>query len=185
MGAPNTSNVLVGLTGGVRVAPVGTTAPATSIATYAAGWTELGYISEDGITESNSSDATEIKAFQGGVTVRKVISSSETTFAFTIIETNKDVWALYYPGSTFATATGTTTATIKVPAADPRAFAFDVVDGARHYRILVPKGEISERGDLVYKNDEAVGYEFTMTCYPASDGTVMIKLSDDAAVAVP
>lgn len=185
MGAPNTSNVTVGLTGGVRVAAVGTTAPTGPTGVYAAGWTELGYLSEDGITEANDSDTTEIKAWQNGATVRKVISSSETTFQFTVIETNKETWGLYYPGSTFATATGTTTATIKVPTADPRAFAFDVIDGDKHLRIIVPKGEISERGDLVYKGDEAIGYEFTMTCYPASDGTVMVKLSDDAAVAVP
>lgn len=185
MGAPNTSNVTTGLTGGVRVAPVGTTAPTTPTATYTTGWTELGYISDDGITQAQNSDTTEIKAWQGGVTTRKIISSSETTFSFTVIETNKDVWALYYPGSTFATATGVTTATIKVPTADPRAFAFDVIDGAKHYRFLVPKGEISDRGDLVYKGDEAIGYEFTMTCYPASDGTVMVVLTDDAAVAVP
>lgn len=185
MGAPDVNNVRAGLTGGIRVAAVGTTAPTTAVATYAAGWAELGYISDDGITESLDTDVSEIKAWQDGATVRKITSKADLTFKFTVLETNKDVWSLWYPGSTIATATGTTTVTVKAPTPDPRAFAFDVTDGSKHTRIIVPKGEISERGDLVYKNSEAVGYEFTMTCYRASDGTVAIKISDDAAVAVP
>lgn len=184
MGAPDVDNVRVGITGGVRVGAVGVTAPTTPTAAYAVGWKELGYLGEDGIEEAPNEDRSEIKAWQGGAIVRRVISSSETTFKFTVIETNADVWGLYYPGSDLATTTGVTTLTVKVPSPDPRAFAFDVIDGDVHTRILVPKGEISDKGSLVYKNDEPVGYEFTMTCYPASDGTVMLKLTDDTAVAV-
>jgi hypothetical protein len=183
MGAPDVDNVRVGITGGVRVAAVGTTAPTDPSAAYDVGWAELGYLGEDGIEEAPNEDRKEIKAWQGGAIVRRVISSSEVTFKFTVIETNKDVWELYYPGSTLATATGVTTLTVKTPSPDPRAFAFDVIDGDIHTRILVPKGEISDKGNLVYKNDEPVGYEFTLTCYPASDGTVMLKLTDDTAVA--
>lgn len=183
----NTDNVRVAITGGVRVAPPGTALPTTPVATYNAAFDELGYLSEDGITEANSDDRTVIKAWQNGTTVRRVLSSTETTFAFTVIETNPVVWALYYPGSELAAvAAGDavhTTLTVKVPAADPRAFAFDVLDGDSAQRILVPKGEISERGDVVYKNDEPIGYEMTMTCYPDEDGVVMIKLTNDDAFA--
>lgn len=185
MGAPNADNVRRTSSGGVRVAPIGTTAPADLVTAYAAGWLELGWLSEDGITETPNQDVTEFKGL-GGVTVRKVISSSETTFQFTIIERNGPTWDLYYPGSTRTTAAGITTLIVKSPVADPRAFAFDVLDGAaNHTRIEVPKGEISERGELVFKSDEMEAYQFTMTCYPAADGETYRKITNDAAVAVP
>lgn len=193
MPAPNIDNVRVGLTGGVRTAPVGTTAPTDVGTAYGAGWVELGYLSEDGITRAEDTDVEEIPGWQNGTVVRRVVSSSTTTFAFTVIETNRPVWELQFPGSTFASVTPTggtvqTTVTVRVPKSNPRAFAFDVVDGEiaagvpRTYRFVVPRGEVSERGDLVFRNGEPVGYEFTMTCYPASDGTVYTILTNDAAV---
>lgn len=184
MAAPNVDNVTVAITGGARYSPVGTTAPTTPTAAYAAGWLEMGYISEDGITESGNVETTEIKAWQNGTTVRKVISAYDLVFKLTVITKDKDIWALWYPGSTIATAAGVTTTTVKAPTSDPKAFGFDVVDGAKHERILVPKGEVTSRGDIVYKSDEPIGFELEITAYRASDGTVAIKLTDDAAMAV-
>lgn len=181
---PNSANVKVGITGGVRTAPVGTTAPTTPTAAYAAGWLELGYISEDGVTENFTTDTTDIKAWQNGVTVRTVISESDVTFQFTVIETTLTAWELFYPGSTFETATGVTTKTVKAPTPNPRAFAIDVVDGSVHYRKIIPRGEVTERGEIVYVNDEPIGYNMTIKCYPDSAGTLYIELSDDPAVEV-
>ena len=34
---------------------------------------------------------------------------------------------------------------------------------------------MTERGDVVYKNDEAIGYEVTITCYPDQNGVKAYK----------
>jgi hypothetical protein len=37
-------------------------------------------------------------------------------------------------------------------------------------RIVIPDCKISEFGDVVYSDSEAVGYETTVTCMPDSSG---------------
>ena len=37
-------------------------------------------------------------------------------------------------------------------------------------RIVIPDCKISEFGDVVYSDSEAVGYETTVTCMPDTDG---------------
>ncbi|WP_455713683.1 phage tail tube protein [Streptomyces uncialis] len=177
--------VRVAITGAAYVGPRGTTAPTDATTPWPAGVRDIGWISDDGITESNSAETTEIKGWQGGQTVRKVISSSEVTFTFTAIETSKTVLELYHKGSKVVTTTGKSVLAIKAPGPDRRLFGFDVIDGGSHLRIAIPDGEVTETGDITYKGDEAIAYEITITAYPGPDGTVAIKYSDDPAWATP
>ncbi|MFE4514420.1 hypothetical protein ACFRMQ_09555 [Kitasatospora sp. NPDC056783] len=177
----NANQVRVAITGAAYAAPRGTKAPTDATSPWPADAVDIGWISDDGITESNSADVTEIKAWQGGATVRKVVSGSEMTFKLTAIETSKTTLELYHKGSKVTGASGKAVLAIKAPGPDRRMFGFDVVDGDSHIRIVVPDGEVTEVGDLVYKGDEALAYELTITAYPAADGTVAIKFSDDPA----
>ncbi|MCX5398467.1 hypothetical protein [Streptomyces sp. NBC_00102] len=171
----------VALSGAAYVGPVGTTAPTDSVSSWPDDVTDIGWISDEGIAESNSTDTTEIKGWQGGQTVRKVISSSEMTFKFTAIETSKTVLELYHKGSKVVTTSAKSVLAIKAPGPDRRFYGFDVIDGDSHIRIVVPDGEVTETGDITYKSDEAVAYELTITAYPGPDGTVAIKYSNDPA----
>ncbi|WP_455713714.1 phage tail tube protein [Streptomyces xanthochromogenes] len=177
----NANAVRVAITGAAYVAPPKSKLPTDATSPWDAAFTDIGWISDDGITESNSSDTSEIKGWQGGQTVRKVVSSSEMTFQFTAIETSKTVLELYHKGSKVVTTTGKSVLAVKAPGPDRRSFGFDVIDGNSHIRIVIPDGEVTETGDITYKGDEAVGYELTVTAYPAADGTVAIKYSDDPA----
>lgn len=170
-------NVRVALTGAVYEAPKGTTAPTDSTSAYGAGWGDLGWLSDDGIEEDYNDDVKDIKAWQGGQTVRKVISGSEATYKFTCIETSARVLELYHKGSVVAAGV----IEVMTPSPDERAFAFDVVDGDVHERIIIPRGEVTERGAIQYKTDEAKAYELTITAYPDEDGLVCIKYSDAAS----
>ncbi|MFG2916259.1 hypothetical protein ACGF0D_25635 [Kitasatospora sp. NPDC048298] len=177
----NASAVRVAITGAAYVAPRGTTAPTDSTTAWPAAATDIGWISDDGITESNSADTSEIKAWQGGQTVRKVVSGSEMTFKLTAIETSKTVLELYHKGSKVITTSGKSVLAVKAPGTDRRLFGFDVIDGDSHIRIVIPDGEVTETGDITYKGDSALSYELTVTAYPSADGTVALKYSDDPA----
>lgn len=178
-------NVLVALTGTAQVAPVGTTAPVLASTAWGVGWVDLGYISEDGITESHDDDTEEIRAMQRGDTVRRLITGSSASYQFTIIETTKAALELYHKGSavTGIHASGHGPASMQVgsPVADKRAFGFDVIDGTKLIRFVIPTGEVTERGEVTYKNDEALSYELTVTAYPASNGIHTIKYFSDLA----
>jgi hypothetical protein len=174
--ALDSTNVRVALTGAIYVAPVVTAHPANAIASWPAGWIDLGWIGEDGITEGYSDDSSEIKAWQNGTTVRRVISATQATLKFKCIETKPDVLELYHKGGT-VTAGGIT---VYTPTGDERAFGFDVLDGQHHMRIVVPRGEVTERGEITYKNNEPVAYELTVAAYPSSTGVLLVKYSDSA-----
>lgn len=183
--ALNANAVRVAITGAAYVAPLGTTGPVDSTSNVPAAAVDVGWISDEGITESNTAESTEIKGWQGGQTVRKVVSSSAVTFAFTAIETSKTVLELYHKGSKVVTTTGKSVLAVKAPGPDRRMFIFDVIDGDKHIRIVVPDGEVSETGDIAYKGDSAIAYALTVTAYPGADGTVALKYSDDPAWAGP
>ena len=50
-------------------------------------------------------------------------------------------------------------------------YAIDMVmRGGALKRVVIPHGVLSELGDVVYKADEAVGYEVTLEALPDSSG---------------
>jgi hypothetical protein len=175
--ALNSANVLVALTGAVYVAPLATALPTTTSAAWNAAFVDLGYLSEDGIVEAHDDQSSEVKAWQNGDTVREMITGSKATYTFTLIETTAAGLALYYKGSTITgTGAGPATVAVKNPTAERKAFGFDVVDGLNIVRWTIATGEVSDRGDITYKNDEAVGYELTITAFPASNGVHTTKI---------
>jgi hypothetical protein len=163
--ANTADNVRVGVTGAVYYAATTATLP-ISVSAATTGFTDLGYVGEDGITETQPTDTNEIKARQNGAIVRRPQTSHELTYEFTLLETSNAVQALV-----FGTAPTTGTAmSITGDKLDAHAFVIDVDDGSIRRRICIPNGEITERPEVVYANSEAAAYKVTITCYPDASG---------------
>jgi len=172
--------VRVGVTGELSVAPVGTAAPTTSVSSLNASFVGLGYVSEDGVTESYDDTVEEIVAWQNAVVVRSNTTQSKATLQMRLIETKGKTLELFHKASAVAVVSaGQWKIDVEGPQSDPRAFVLDVIDGTKHLRIYVANGEVTERGEIVYANGEAVGYDITITCYPDSNNIVLTKFSDD------
>lgn len=176
------SNVRVGITGELSVGAVGTTAPTSSTSSLDPAFVGLGYVSEDGVTESYEDTVEDIIAWQNATVVRSNTTESKATLQLTLIETKGEVLELFHKGSAVeVVSAGQWKIDVVAPTADPRAFVLDVLDGTKHIRISVPNGEVTERGEIVYANGQAIGYDITITCYPDSDNVVLTKFSDDAS----
>ena len=173
--ANTVSNVTTGKpkTGGaVACAPIGSTLPTDATTALDAAFKVLGYVSEDGLTNSNSASMNDTKAW-GGDIVLSGLEEKPDTFQFTLIETlNAEVLKAVY-GAANVTGTLTTGITVRANSTEPEAasWAFDMVmrDGAVK-RIVVPNAKVTEVGDIVYNDTDAVGYEVTITAYPDSNG---------------
>jgi hypothetical protein len=174
--AQDLAAVIVGQTGKVYTAPTGTAPPTDADTPWATGWIDLATISEDGMTTSFNEDSSEIKQWGGGV-VRKLITSSETTFAFKCLESSKQVMEAFYK-----TQVDALTSSIELKGAQraEMAWGIDVLDGSTHVRFVIPRGELTERGDVVWKADEAAGYEFTVTAYQDENLVAAILYTDIA-----
>lgn len=164
--ALDSSNVRVAVTGIVAVAPTGTAAPTNGSSALNAAFADLGYVHEDGVTETRDRTTNSIPAWQNGDNVREVVTAASLTFAFRMIETKKATVELYY-GNAVTDATGSI---VIVPArtGGRKSYVIDVIDGDEFIRTYIPAGEITEVGDIVYQNGEPIGYEVTVTAYPTS-----------------
>lgn len=172
---PDATKVSVGkpkVGGAIHWAPIGSTLPQSATASLDAAFVELGYVSEDGLTNNNSPESDTVKAW-GGDTVLNLQTDRPDTFALTLLESlNTDVLKTIY-GSSNVTVDGSGNITVKATAGEmpSGAWVFDMIlKGGRAKRIVVPNGTISELGEITYKDDEAVGYNVTITDVPDTNG---------------
>lgn len=182
--ALDSANVLVALTGAALVAPLGTTAPTDTTAAWDGAFVDLGYLSEEGITETPTDETTDIVAWQMGATVRSLITSSTLTFGFTMIETTKRGIELHSGGTvtgTHATGRGPASLSISGPNNTRMAFGFDVVDGDDDIRIVVPNASVTERGEITYVSNDAIGYPVTITANAGPGGVTAVKYFSNLA----
>lgn len=169
----------------VYVGDKGATPPTDAVAAPGAAFTELGWLGDDGLTETRDVSADQKRAWQGGALVRTVRSSDTRKFKCVAWETTATVMALTRPGSEVTTTAGVTHTKVKAfTGSDIRSWIIDQKDGDINVRKIVAQGEVVEMGDIVSKNGELVAYELTIECYPASDGTLYEEYSDDPAVAI-
>jgi hypothetical protein len=116
----------------------------------------------------NSDDG--IKAW-GGDTVLVPDVDRTDSFQFTLLEVmNEEVLKAVFVDSnvTVTEATSSVGEQIAIAANSgeqvERAFVFDMLlKGNALKRIVIPKGKVTEIGDITYKDDEAAGYEITVT----------------------
>lgn len=166
-------NVVVGITGKVYVGATSATAPTASDSTLT-GFTELGYVSSDGVTFTTDRSTNQIRAWQNADLVRETVTEGTVTYGFTLLETTTDVLEAYFGGTLTAgkielnpTSTG-----------GRKSFVIDVVDGAKVIRHYVPSGEILSIEAQQIQNGEAIAYGVTVTAYATSGRVADIFFSE-------
>lgn len=150
--------------GAVFRAPLGTTLPTDATTALDNAFVELGFVSEDGLTNTNSAEVDTIKAW-GNKEVLTVQTGKPDTFTFTLLETlDVNVLKAVY-GENNVSGTLATGITVNANGDEAEAavwvFEAELREGA-YKRIVVPNGKLGELGDIVYKDDEAIGYEITL-----------------------
>jgi len=165
--ALDSSNARVAVTGTVSMAPVTSTAPADADTALDAAFLDLGYVTEDGVTETRDRSTNTLRAWQNSDLIREVVTEADLSFALTLAETKKETVELYY-GNAVVPATGGVTI-VPTKTGGRHAFVIDVIDGTEFIRTYVPSGEVLEVGEMVYQNGELIGYEITIKAYTTTE----------------
>ena len=158
--AKDTTEVRVGVDGVVASGPTSATAPTSAITASPIGFSDLGYVSEDGVTETTSQSVEKIKAWQKGAVVRTTVTEGEASYKLTLIQTNADTLAEYYGA---AVAVDGSVIVDPLRERPHRSYLIDVLDGDEVIRTYIPDGQVTEVGDQVYQAGAAIGYEITIT----------------------
>ena len=181
--ASNVSAAQPNISGAIYYGPLTGTLPTTADEALS-GYTCLGYVSEDGITNSNTRESDEFKAW-GGDTVLTSQTSYSDTFNFKLLEVlNKDVLKVVH-GADNVTGDLTNGMTVAANSKELGSYAW-VIDMIMRddtlNRIVIPSGKISEVGDITYSSSDLTAFDVTVTAFPDSNGNTHYEYKKAAPV---
>ena len=170
----NVANVTAGkpkIGGAIFRAPVGTVLPTDTTTALNEAFVQLGYVSEDGLVNSNSAETAEVKAW-GGDVVLNPQTGKRDTFNFKLLEVlDINVLKAVYNDANVTESNGTITVNANSDEAEEAAWVVEMImRGNKLKRITVPRAKITELGDIVYKDEEPVGYDVTIQAYADGAG---------------
>ena len=171
----NTANVTIGkpkTTGAISCAPLGTALPTDATTALDTAFKVLGYASDDGVTNDGSISTEKTKAWGGDVVLDSQTEKNDY-FKMKLIEaTNVEVLKVVHND---ANVSGTleTGITVKANREEPveRVWVIDMVlknGGVK--RIVIPKGKITTRDEIVYSDKSPIGYGITIAAAPDTSG---------------
>lgn len=177
----NAANVSLGRPkagGAIFIAPIGTELPTAPDSTLDDSTFKcLGFVSEDGLTNSTDSSTTEIKEWGGNTVIRKRTSWGET-YKFTLIEQRDEVFKFVFGDDNVTTENGVIKILHNANSDTENVIVIDVLlSGNGIKRIIIPRGSITELGDINYKAEDVIAYECTVGALPYdADGNASVEL---------
>lgn len=180
----NADEIVVGANGKVYVAETSATMPTGVSGTMPTGWTDLGFVTEDGVTFTDSKETETIGAWQSFYPVRRIVTSKDASVSFALRQWNKDTVALAFGGGT---VTEPTANVFKYTPPDPedideRALCLEFTDGSKVYRLVMEKGMVSDAVETQLVRTGAADLPITFSATPDSGDDAYYLLTNDSAL---
>lgn len=179
--ANNASNVSFGkpkATGGVWIAPSGSTLPTDGTTALDAAFVNMGYISDEGYVSNVETDTEEVTAW-GGDTVLTAQSSFRETHTVNFIETNANTLKTIYGEDNVTVDDQTGAITVNSTSAElPECVVVIelLLTGSRVKRVVIPKAKIADRSaEISYSDTEAIAYPAVFSAAPDTNGNYHIE----------
>lgn len=179
-------NVLQGkpvTTGGVLIGTSGASLP-TSASAATTGFTALGYVGDAGLTESQARTTDKVKAW-GGDVVKVTQSEFSVTYTFTLLENSANVLKAVHGDSNVSTTSANSShgtlqsVTVNADTMPKLPWIFDMKDGDAKIRVVVPLGQVTAVGDIVYTDTGVIGYPVTLEAFADTSGNQAYKYLDN------
>jgi hypothetical protein len=185
-------NVFVGApdqatTGAILTGPETDEIPETIDDVEFGGLEDSGYVNEDGVTITPSDSTESIKDWSMKV-IRKVLTEFDGTIAWTHLELSVGALNNYMGEDQVEVTPATADHGTQIRAAlagkerPIKSWYFKIKDGDRRALVMVPHGQITERGEIPLTASGAITLPVTLTSYPDSSGNSIYIYTDDGVV---
>ena len=162
----------------VYAAPLGTALPTSATATLNAAFVDLGWVSEDGVTNSISRETTKHRAW-GGEVVKVTQDTYTETVKFTLLESSAAVLSVVYGDDNVTEAGDVITVEHSRLQLERQSFVIDFIDGDRAGRIVIREGQVTEVGDIMYVHKDLTRYELTVDVFkPDNANNAVVQYLD-------
>lgn len=161
----------------------GTPLPTDATTTPNAAFKDLGTISDDGVVDTTSQDSKDFFAWQGNTLVATLLGQYSKIFKLTAWETNGVTLGLSYAGSTLTQQAWGVSIAEKPIVKDIRSWVIHgISDSGKLQRIVIPQGQITERGDVAWSSQDLTAYEYSIKTFVDSAGAVAYRYLYDASL---
>ena len=171
------------VTGAILSAVTGTALPVDETTALNASFKDSGYISDAGLKVGTNQSSTDIKDWSGNV-VRSILAEYGNTLTWEHLEWNEQSLKNFL-GDANVTVTQVVGSPTKITARfngdemPVKEWVFNIKDGIRKIRVVVPNGQVSERGEISFVKTEAVKLPITLKTFPDASGNHIYVYSND------
>lgn len=152
--------------GAIFSAPAGTALPTTAAAALNNAFVGLGYVSEDGVTHTKDITSGQVRAWGGDVVLNYEEGETET-YQLTLLESMNIAVLKEIYGQDNVTGTALSsgiTVQSKPGSRVARAWVIDeIMKGNVLRRTVIPRGTITAIGEIVHRDNDAIGYQITIS----------------------
>ena len=162
------------VTGAIFVAPNGTTLPTNATTTLPNTFVLLGFTSDAGLTISESSNSTDLRAWEGRTIVASIITEYTEQISFTPIQCNSEVAKLIWGDSNVELGTGGSIhAKHHGKTLDPVVVAIKTTPRTGIVKRYTGTFQLVERGEHTMNGTQVEGRQLTFTAIADSSGYTM------------
>jgi hypothetical protein len=180
------SEIRIGASGTIYIAPSGTAGPANVGAAWT-GFTQLGFATEDAVKLTRAMETEQVKGWQSISPLRYIITAVSLQAAFSLEQFNKDTLPLWLGGGSITTQGGGSFRydISSTPTVDERVFGVEWNDAALIYRFVMGRCMVTEGGETTVGRSAAIELPLTISAMTPSSGVVLgyIVTNDSAAFA--
>lgn len=183
----NAADIIVGTAGKAYMADVGSTFPTGPEEVWGSDFTDMGFVTPDGLEEALEEERTQLDAWGEDAPVIDLAKKRTQTFKLVFRQTTANLLSLYYQ---VGIANMTSTAAAVGPPAKKQYISFgsgsladtveialglDVIMSGKRHRIMIARAGVTEREAIKHNADDSSNYGFTFTALAAPGGAQSVQ----------
>lgn len=157
----------------IYAAPLGTALPTDSTTALDVAWVDLGWVNEDGVTNSLKRNTTKHRSW-GGTVVKVTQDAYEETIKFALLESSANVLAVAFGSDNVSVSGDTFSVQHSHLQLARQSFCIDFVDGTRKGRIIIKEGQVTEVGDAKYVHKDLLRWDLTVDTFIPTGATAAV-----------